>query len=116
MAFSPNGKCLASGSADTTVKLWAMDTNKEKATLKGHTGYLWSVAFSPDGTRLGSGSLDRCVKLWDVATGTEQNSMKAKVVMGVAFSPDGKILAAGSSDSLGGTVRLWDLARKDADK
>jgi WD40 repeat protein len=69
VAFSPDGKTLASGSADHTIKLWEVATGKEQATLKGHTRVVTSVAFSPDGKTLASGSTDKTIKLWDVTTG-----------------------------------------------
>jgi WD40 repeat protein len=81
VAFSPDGKTLASASWDQTIKLWDVQTGKELATLKGHTGWVTSVAFSPDGKTLASaggerseessGSADRTIKLWDVQTGKE---------------------------------------------
>ncbi len=66
IAFSPDGKYLASGSEDNTVKLWSVQSQKEVTTLQGHSSYVYSVAFSPDGKYLASGSRDRTVKLWSV--------------------------------------------------
>jgi hypothetical protein len=68
VVFGPDGKLLASGSHDKTIKLWDVMTGKEQATLNGHTGSVMSVAFSPDGQLLTSGSLDRSIKLWDIPT------------------------------------------------
>jgi predicted NACHT family NTPase len=65
VAFSPDSKRLASGSADQTVKLWDTVTGQEILTLKGNTGGLTSVAFSPDGKRLASASEDGTVRMWD---------------------------------------------------
>ena len=72
VAWSPNGKTLASGSGDRTVKLWDVATGKLLASLRGHTGAVYTVAWSPDGKTLASGSDDRTVKLWDAAVGKER--------------------------------------------
>jgi len=106
VAFSPDGKTLASGSGDHTVELSEARTGQGLATLKGHDGFVTSVAFSPDGKTLASGSDDNTVKLWDAQTGQELATLKGHddYVGSVAFSPDGKTLASGSRDK---TVKLW---------
>jgi WD40 repeat protein len=60
-----DGKTLASGSQDHTIKLWDVNTGKAGATLKGHTWSVTSVAFSPDGKTLASGSADKTVRIWN---------------------------------------------------
>ena len=113
VAFSNDGKTLASGSFDSTVKLWDVATRQELATLKGHGGVVSSVAFSNDGKTLASGSFDSTVKLWDVATRQELATLKGHggVVSSVAFSNDGKTLASGSG-GFDRTVKLWDVATR----
>src|SRR5215475_13643459 len=68
IAFSSDGKTLATGSEDKTIKLWDVGMRRELATLKGHGDKVLSVAFSPDGNTLGTGSSDRTVRLWIAAT------------------------------------------------
>ena len=64
IAFSPDGKMLASGSADNTIKLWDTTTKKQIKTLEGHNKEVTSIAFSPNGKMLASGSVDKTIKIW----------------------------------------------------
>ncbi|MBN3905482.1 MAG: hypothetical protein HWQ35_02490 [Nostoc sp. NMS1] len=108
VAFSPNGKLLATGDADGKTYLWQVEDGKLLFTCTGHSGSVKSVAFSPDGEILASGSDDQTVKLWDVQDGKCLTTLQehSNWVRSVAFSPDGQILASGSEDQ---TVKLWDL-------
>ncbi|WYZ35383.1 hypothetical protein EsH8_X_000030 [Colletotrichum jinshuiense] len=108
VAFSPDGRQLASASDDETVKLWDVVTGQCQQTLEGHSDLVNSVAFSPDGRQLASASNDETVKLWDVATGQCQQTLEGHgyLVNSVAFSPDGRQLVSASSDK---TVKLWNI-------
>ncbi len=108
LAFSPDGKTLASGHDFHGLMLWDAVSEKEIAALKTRTGWVQSVAFSPDGKTLAAGYEDKTVRLWDVHTRKNIATLNghAGAVRVVAFSPDGKALASGSYDK---TIKLWDV-------
>ncbi|GBO52900.1 high-affnity carbon uptake protein Hat/HatR [Pseudanabaena sp. lw0831] len=110
IAFAPNGKMIASGSYDNTIKLWSIE-EKELITFKGHTAGITSVAFSPDGKMLASGSNDNTIKLWSIE-GKELITIKghSNKVLSIAFSPNGKMIASSSHDN---TIKLWDLEGRE---
>ncbi|MFN5397117.1 MAG: AAA-like domain-containing protein [Pseudanabaena sp.] len=110
VVFSPDGKTIATGSGDKTVKLWNLE-GKELQTLTGHSDRVWSVAFSPDGKTIATGSWDTTVKLWNLE-GKELQALTghSDKVFSVAFSPDGKAIATGGWDN---TVKLWNLEGKE---
>jgi WD40 repeat protein len=109
VAFSPDGRRLASASVDKTIRLWDRVGGQERACLRGHDDRVWSVAFSPNGRRLASASADKSVRLWDADSGQELACFRGQEgrVSSVAFSLDGGRLALGCLD---GTVRLWGAA------
>ncbi|KAL8637402.1 MAG: hypothetical protein Q9228_005321 [Teloschistes exilis] len=100
VAFSPDGKRIASGSFDKTIKVWDAATGDLEKTLAGHSDWVTAVAFSPDGKRIASGSWDKTIRVWDAATGDLEKTLAghSKRVTAVAFSPDGNRIASGSLD------------------
>jgi WD40 repeat protein len=109
VAWSADGRQLASGSSDGTVIVWDLETDLPAHTLEGHTGEVTSVTWSADGQRLASGSSDETVIAWDLES---EKPVEPRLeghqsgVSSVAWSEDGQWLASGSAD---GTVIVWDL-------
>jgi WD40 repeat protein len=109
LAYSPDGRRLASASFDKTVKVWNANTGEVLLNLAGHTDFVFGVAYSPDGRYLASASWDRTVKVWDAVTGKELRTLKGHTgrVNCVAYSPDGRHLASAGEDQ---TVKVWDAS------
>ena len=109
LAFSPDGRRLATASWDKTAKIWDVATGQAIHTLDGHSNAIMWVVFSDDGRRLATASWDKTAKVWDAASGKEQFTLRGHEhrVLSVAFRPGGKCLATASQDN---TVRIWDAA------
>jgi WD40 repeat protein/serine/threonine protein kinase len=109
VAFSPDGKWIASGSVYGSGLVWDAQTGRKTISLKGHTNVITSVVFSPDGKLLATASYDRTIRIWDAATGKEVRALvgHSGLVTEVAFSSDGKILVSGATDQ---TARVWDAS------
>ena len=107
VAWSPDGKRIASGSGDKTVQVWDAADGGNAFTYRGHTSSVWGVVWSPHGTRIASGGEDSTVQVWDASDGGHVFTYRghSQVVYAVAWSPDGRRIASASQD---GTVQVWD--------
>lgn len=107
VCFSPDSRRLASGSWDTTIKIWDVKRREEIRTLTGHAEHVESVDFSPDGRRLVSGSRDLTARIWDVDSGRELLKFSGHngFVVSVKFSVDGRQIISGGRDNV---IRVWD--------
>ncbi|BAY91615.1 MULTISPECIES: NB-ARC domain-containing protein [unclassified Tolypothrix] len=108
VAFSPNGKIIATGDANGEIRLWQIDDGQQILICKGHTGFVRSVAFSPDGQTLASASVDKTVKLWSISDGKCIKTLQGHSdrIESLAVSPDGQLLVTGSIDK---TLRIWSV-------
>jgi WD40 repeat protein/tRNA A-37 threonylcarbamoyl transferase component Bud32 len=109
VAFSPDGRALASAGKDGTIKIWETVNYRLLNTLRGHADGVLAVAYSPDGRTLASASADRTIGIWDAAKGGLLRTLRGhdNWVRDVAYSPDGRTLASAGNDR---AVKLWDAA------
>jgi WD40 repeat protein len=110
VCFSPDGKQLATGSSDMSIKLYSFNEGSAilAHTLEGHTDSVKSLSFSPDCKLLCSGSKDESIKFWNPADGSLVKSIKPANYdrgMSVSYSPNGRILVSSSWDN---TMKIWD--------
>lgn len=111
VAYSPDGTCIASGSADKNICIWNTKTGECMNVLSGHEGFVETVIFSPDGKYVISGSLDKTIRVWNLSDGrcVKVLNEHSSEVDGIIFLPDGKTFVSWSENSYyGPNVIFWD--------
>src|SRR6266702_70970 len=107
VAWSPDGRMVASGGRDSSVQVWNTQTGKRLLVYQGHTDVITSVSWSPDCSRIASAGYDTTIQVWAASSGKRLLLYQGHTdaVYGVAWSPDGSRIASSGDD---GTVQVWD--------
>lgn len=111
IAYSPDGKFIASSHRDSSVEIWDVKTNKQSRSLVGHQKQIRSIDFHPNGRLIASGSDDKSIRLWNWQSGQLEGILNGhdSWISNIVFSPDGHTLASSSEDQ---SVWVWDLEQK----
>ncbi|MBD2532019.1 hypothetical protein H6G97_21495 [Nostoc flagelliforme FACHB-838] len=109
VAFSPDGRCLATSDTNGEIHVWDVSNSKQLFSCKEHNSWVWNIAFSPVYPVLASCGQDHTIKLWDTTTGECLKTLygHTSIVTAIVFNPDAKLLASTSYDH---TVKVWHLA------
>jgi hypothetical protein len=113
-AISSDGRLIAAGGRDSTIKIWEVASGRELFTLRGHKNGIWDLAFNQDGSVLASSGQDKTIRLWSTTTGKQINLLSGPNggIWSIVFSPDGKRMASGSQDNM---LLTWDIEANGID-
>ena len=108
IVLTPDNRFIISGSRDTNIKIWNIETWSEEFTLTGHTDYVETVAVTPDGQTIVSGSFDNTVRIWSIVERKEKHIFigHTSFIISVVVSADGRLIVSGSSDC---TIKIWSM-------